>query len=111
MSDCLVCGVLPSGPGVDREVRRTSTVFVRPFVDSLADTSVSSHVFGAPVGVFPTSESKRRTNPRDLDWVEFEMIQCLVGTVQELHVVPDPAREDGFVRCDGTVDFGPLRGI
>jgi hypothetical protein len=111
MSDCLVCGVLPSGSGVDLEVKRASTVFVRPFLDFLTDASISSHVFGAPVGVFPTLESKRRTNPRDLNWGEFEMIQYLVGTIQELHVVPDSAREDGFVRCDGTVDFGSLRGI
>lgn len=111
MSDCLVCGVLPSGPGVDPEVKRTSTVFVRPFVDFLTYTSISSHIFGAPVGVFPTLESKRHTNPRDLDWSEFELIQYLVGTVQELHVVPDSAREGGFVRCDGTVDFGSLQGI
>jgi hypothetical protein len=111
MSDCLVCGVLPSGPGVDPEVKRASTVFVRPFLDFLPSASISSHVFGAPVGVFPALESKRRTNPRDLNWDEFEMIQYQVGTILELHVVPDSAREDGFVRCDGTVDFGPLRGI
>jgi hypothetical protein len=111
MSDCLVCGVLPSGPEVDPKIKRASTVFVRPFLDFLTYESISSHIFGAPVGIIPTLESKRRTNPRDLNWGEFETIQYLVGTIQELHVMPDSAREDGFVRCDGTVDFGSLRGI
>ena len=72
MSDCLVCGVLPSGPGVDLEVKRTSTVFVRPFLDSLTSALISSHIFGAPVGVFPAVENNRHTNPRDLTWSEFE---------------------------------------
>jgi hypothetical protein len=110
MSDCLICGVLPAHD-VDPEVKRASTVFIRPFTGFSQGESTSSQLLGAPVGIYPIAESKRTTNPRDLTWSEFEAVQYLVGTVQEIHVVPDSTREDGLVRCDGTVDFGSTRGV
>jgi hypothetical protein len=103
--------VLPHGLDVDPQFKRDNTISVRPFRDPSRSASDDIGFLGAPVGIFPSRESRRTTNPRDLTWEEFEKLQILLGTVQEMRACSEPCREDGMVPCDGMVDFGPARGI
>jgi hypothetical protein len=111
MSDCLTCGVLPHGPDVDPQFKRDNTIYVRPFCDQDWEDQKNMDFVGAPVGVFPIQELRRTTNPRDLTWDEFENVQCLTGTVKEMHANTEINREDELISLDGTVDFGTSKGI
>ena len=82
MSDCLVTGVLPLG--VEPDVKRANTVFVRPWIwDGM--TGVEP---GAKIGLIPGDDSNamRESNPRDLTWEEFTKIHVYVGTVLSYHI-------------------------
>ena len=110
MSDCLTCGVLPYGPDVDPQHKRDNTIYVRPSLNDLSEANGSSDLVGAPVGIFPISDSKRTTNPRDLTWEDFEKFEILTGTVQDMQAQTGSSRADGLVACDGTVEYGAKRG-
>lgn len=110
MSDCLTCGVLLFGPDVDPQYKRDNTICVQPCAALPPDGSSTPDYVGAPVGIFPVAATRRTTNPRDLTWDEFERFELLTGTVEELAINEKLKREDGLQACDGTVDFGPLKG-
>jgi hypothetical protein len=83
MSDCLVAGVLPVG--VEPEVKRANTVFVRPWIPEDAPESLNGVEPGARVGIIPGDNKLIETNPRDLSWEEFTRIHIHVGKVDRIH--------------------------
>lgn len=95
------------GDDIDPEVKRSSTVFVRPFVplEGLDVLTPSENWLqpGAPVGIYPGLDSLRSANPRDLKWDDFIAIQITVGTIQSISAVHV---SEPFVRYDLIVDFG-----
>lgn len=108
MSDCLVTGVVPLG--VEPEVKREGTVFVKPWMwDGIEGVEP-----GARVGVVPQDDALLETNPRDLTWEEFTKVHIHVGTVLGLG---SPATHEGSAEANPNihparliVDFGSTVG-
>lgn len=105
MSDCLVTGVLPLG--VEPDVKRAHTVFVRPWMPEGVEGGVEP---GARVGVLAKDDSLLDTNLRDLTWDEFTQINILVGTViaveKEILKLADGSQRQLQLK----VDFGDVVG-
>jgi len=105
MSDCLVTGVLPLG--VEPDVKRANTVFVRPWMWN----GVTGIEPGAKVGLIPggSSNALRETNPRDLTWEEFTNIRIYVGTVLGSPIT-EVAQESDLQQIRLDLDFGDIIG-
>jgi hypothetical protein len=104
MSDCLVTGVLPVG--VDPEVKRSNTVFVRPWIPEAVPEGLKGVEPGAEVGVIPGNNKLVETNPRDLTWDEFMKVHIYVGKVEAIHDSTRSARDATLREVRFDVNFG-----
>jgi hypothetical protein len=104
MSDCLVTGVLPVG--VDPEVKRSNTVFVRPWIPEAVPEGLKGVEPGAEVGVIPGNNKLVETNPRDLTWDEFMKVHIYVGKVEAIHGSTRSARDATLREVRLDVNFG-----
>jgi len=108
MSDCLVAGVLPVG--VEPEIKRANTVFVRPWIPETTLQCWRGVEPGEKVGVIPGEDNLVATNPRDLTWEEFSRIHIHVGKVEGV-CSSTQSKQDGTlqkVRLD--LNFGDKIG-
>ena len=104
MSDCLVTGVLPGG--VDQEVKRANTVFVRPWMPDAVREGLKGVVPGARVGIIPGEDKLVETNLRDLTWEEFIRIHIYVGKVEGVHRPTQKAQDATIWEVRLDVNFG-----
>lgn len=105
MSDCLVTGVLPLG--VQPEVKRAHTVFVRPWMPSGKIIEVKP---GARVDIIPGDDGIIETNPRDITWEEFMKIRINVGRVELVHTSTRKAKDDNLQQVRLDMTFGDTLG-
>jgi len=105
MSDCLVTGVLPLG--VQPEVKRANTVFVRPWVPAGTIMKVEP---GTKVGIIPGDDVLVKTNPRDITWEEFTKIHINVGRVEHVHTSTRKAKDETLQQVRLDMTFGDTLG-
>jgi len=108
MSDCLVTGVLPVG--VELEVKRANTVFVRPWVPEGAPEALRRVEPGARVGIILVEDKLVETNPRDLTWEEFTQIHIHVGKVEGVHKWTQSEEDATIQEVRLDLDFGDKIG-
>lgn len=104
MSDCLVTGVLPLG--VQPEVKRANTVFVRPWIPKEGMVAMEP---GTRVGITPGDGALIMTNPRDITWEEFTKIHILVGRVDRVYPSTYEVK-DAFRKVRLEMTFGDTLG-
>lgn len=93
--------------GVEPEVKRAGTVFVRPWVWE----GVTGVEPGARVGVIPGEvDALLETNTRDLTWDEFTTIQIHAGAVERVLSSKLSERDATLQQIRLDVDFGDTVG-
>jgi hypothetical protein len=87
-------------------VKRSNTVFVRPWIPEAAPEGLKGVEPGAEVGVIPGNDKLVETNPRDLTWDEFMKVHIYVGKVEAIHDSTRSARDATLREVRFDVNFG-----